>query len=193
VKDGGHRTCAARDPSKISGVRALRTYGLLFLVFGIPFGLLTGLCTGWWLDSAPAGLSAGMAGGGIVGGLSTLGLAILDQVGDREARPGEPHGPRQAATVPVRGGPDLPDRIKMALLSLPAEIRDVDVTAGRYTARTKWSWRSFGEEVTVQLTGDLEALRAQVSSRPIVRTTLIEPFPVAGGWQVAPDTPTNAR
>ena len=155
-------------------MRALRTYSLLFLVFGVPFGLVTGLCTGWWLDSAAVGLYAGLAGGGISGGLSTLALVIMDQVGDREARPGEPHGPRQAATIPVRAGLDLPDRIKVALLSLPSEIRHVDVAAGRYTARTKWSWRSFGEEVTVQLTGEPGAPIAQVSSRPIVRTTLID-------------------
>lgn len=158
----------------IPRVRALRTYGVLLFVFGIPFGLLTGLCTGLWLDSASAGLSAGLAAGGTAGGLFTLVLAIADQVGDRGARAGEPHGPRQVATVPVRGGGDLPHRVKVALLSLPGEIRDVDVIAGRYSARTKWTWRSYGEEVTVQLTGDAGCPVARVTSKPIVWTTLID-------------------
>ena len=155
-------------------MRALRPYVLLLLTFAIPGGLLIGLCVGWALDSASDGLYAGLAGGGIVGGLSTLALIILDQVGDREARSGEPHGPRQTATVPVRSGPDLHDRITLALLALPAEIRDVDVAAGRYTARTKWTWRSFGEEVTVQLTGDSDTSVAHVCSWLIVPTTLID-------------------
>jgi hypothetical protein len=155
-------------------VRALRSYGLVLLVFGIPFGLLTGLCTGWWLDSASAGAVAGLGAGGVVGGLCALVLGTLDLVGDREARPGERHGPRQSATVAVRPGPDLPHRIRVALLDLPAEIRGADDAAGRYTARARWSWRSFGEDVTIQLIGDPAAPVAEVSSTPVVRTTLID-------------------
>jgi hypothetical protein len=57
---------------------------------------------------------------------------------------------------------------------LNAEIRESDAAAGRYTARTRLSWRSFGENVTVELNGDATAPVAHISSRPVIRTTLID-------------------
>ena len=100
-------------------------------------------------------------------------LGSVDAVSDR-APQDAPRGPRQDATVPVSSGPDLHDRITAALLGLPAEIREADGQAGRYRARTRWSWKSFGEEVSVQLTGDPSAPQAVVSSRPVVPTTVVD-------------------
>lgn len=155
-------------------MRALRTYVSFIMVFGILFGLMVAVCTAPFGDSGSAGLLAGLVRGGVIGGFTAVALVIFDRVGDRQARPGEPHGPRQGATVLVDGGADLPDRIKDSLRTLPAEIRDADIIDGRFTARTKWTWRSFGEEVTVQVTGDPGSPVAQISSRPVVRTALID-------------------
>jgi hypothetical protein len=158
----------------IQFMRAVRSYGLAFLGFGIPMGFIAGLGTGLWLGSATAGLLAGLAGCGIMGGAFALVIGTLDLVADRDGRHGGPAGPRQEASVPVPAGSDLPDRIESALRQLNGEIRQKDVAAGRYLARTRWSWRSFGENVAVELTGDPAAPVAHITSHPVVRTTLID-------------------
>ena len=154
-------------------MRALRSYGLVFLVFALPFGLVIGLVLGAF-DSTSTGLWGGLAVGGLGGAVMALLIGTADVLGDREARPGEPHGPRQSASVPVPNGPELPQRITTALLDLGGRLTHADVAAGRYTVRTRMTWRSFGERVTVQLTGDPAAPLAQVSSEPVVPTTLID-------------------
>lgn len=137
-----------------------------FLVFALPFGLVVGLLRG----SAATGLVTGLIGGL----LFALVIGTLQWTGIRKAAPGRPTGPTQETTVPVRAGYDLPDRIRGALLALPAELQDADVPAGRYAARTRTTWRSFGEHVTVQLTGDPAAPAAHIASRPVVSTTLFD-------------------
>ncbi len=155
-------------------MRALRSYGLVFVLFAVPVALVVGVVTGLSTGSASAGLWSGLAAGGLVGAVVALVLGTADVLGDREARPGEPHGPRQSATVPVCNGPDLPQRVTGALLALGGELAHADDVAGRYTVRTRMTWRSFGERVTVQLTGDPAAPVAEVSSQPVVPTTLID-------------------
>lgn len=109
-----------------------------------------------------------------MGGVCVLVIGTLDVVADRDGRHGGPAGPRQEARVSVAAGDDLPGRIQSALRELNAEIRDEDVAAGRYNARTRRSWRSFGEDVAVELTGDATAPVAHITSRPVVRTTLLD-------------------
>ena len=154
-------------------MRALRTFLLIFVATGVPFGAITGLATGLVLASVTAGLATGAGAGLFFGGVMAVALGSLDAVTDR-APQGARRGPRQDRTVAVRSGPDLPDRILAALRGLPAEIREADVAAGRYRARTTTTWKSFGEEVSVQLTGDPAAPEAFVSSRPVVATTLVD-------------------
>jgi hypothetical protein len=158
----------------IPSVRAVRSYGLAFLGFGIPTGLIAGLGAGFWLGSATAGLLVGLVGCGVMGGAFAMVIGTLDVVADRDGRHGGPAGPRQEASVSVPAGNDLPDRIQSALLELNAEIRNKDVAAGRYVVRTRWSWRSFGEDVAVELTGDPTAPVAHITSHPVVRTTLLD-------------------
>ncbi|WP_409329161.1 hypothetical protein [Trujillonella humicola] len=155
-------------------MRALRSYGLPLLAFGLPAGVIVGLVVGVVAGSATDGLLAGVVGGALAGGVFALLTGTTDLLADREARPGERHGPRQAASVQVRGGPDLPDRVAAALSALPAQIQAVDPAGGRFTARTGWTWRSFGEEVSVQLTGDPHSPTAHVTSRPVVPTTVLD-------------------
>ncbi|SOE01388.1 hypothetical protein [Blastococcus haudaquaticus] len=154
-------------------MRSLRTGLLLFVATAVPFGALAGLATGLVLGSVRAGLLAGVGAGLVFGGVMAAVLGTVDAVSDRAPK-GAPRGPRQDRTVAVRSGPDLPDRIMAALRGLPAEIREADVAAGRYRARTTTTWKSFGEEVSVQLTGDPSAPEAVVSSRPVVATTLVD-------------------
>lgn len=152
-------------------VRALRSYGLSFLAFGVPTGLFAGVVVGLLQRSVSVGLVVGLAAAGFGGGVFALVIGTLEQVFNRG--PGR-RGPKQDAAVPVRGGPDLARRIQDALLGLHADLEAADIPAGRYAARTPTTWRSFGEHVTVQLTGDPAAPTAHLASRPVIPTTLFD-------------------
>lgn len=152
-------------------MRAARSYGLPFAGFGIPTGFLAGLAAGVWAGSVTTGLLVGLAGCALMGGFFALFIGTIDLVADRGSGPA---GPRQDISVAVAAGRDLPDRIRSSLRQLDAEIRDEDIAGGHYVARTRWSWRSFGEDVAVTVTGDPSAPVARITSRPVVRTTLID-------------------
>lgn len=159
-------------------MRALRVYGTLFLVTGVPFGVIMGLSLaavyGLFLGDAGGGFVSGLALGALFGALMSAILGTAQLLGTRGTPPGESLRPRQERQVPVAAGPELGDRVVAALRALPAELTAVDVPAGRYSARTSWSWKSFGEDVVVQLSGDPAAPVALVSSVPVVRTTLVD-------------------
>jgi hypothetical protein len=74
----------------IPSVRAVRSYGLAFLGFGIPTGLIAGLGAGFWLGSATAGLLVGLVGCGVMGGAFAMVIGTLDVVADRDGRHGGP-------------------------------------------------------------------------------------------------------
>ncbi len=154
-------------------MRTLRTYALIFVATGVPFGLVTGFLAGLIAGSTGAGIAIGAGAGLVFGGIMAGVLGSIDAVADRAPQTAR-RGPRQDMTVAVRPGPDLPDRIVASLQSLPAEIREADVWAGRYRARTRLTWKSFGEDVGVQLSGDPSAPWALVTSRPVVPTTLVD-------------------
>ena len=159
-------------------MRALGVYLRLFVVTGVAFGLLMAVVLG--ASFAVLDMDAGVgAVGGLAAGLP-FGLAMSailgtgHVIGHRRTPPGTSLGPRQEETVAVPGDPGLSDRVMGALWSLPAEVTDADVPAGRYVARTRRSWKSWGEEVVVQLSGDPARPLVTVTSRPTVRTTLVD-------------------
>ena len=154
-------------------MRWLRTVLHVFVATGVPFGVISGVVAGFVMGSVTAGLAAGVGSGLFFGAFMALVLGSIDAVTDRAPQTAR-RGPRQELRVTVRGGPDLQDRIVAALGALPANIREVDVAAGRYRVRTATTWKSFGEEVSVQLTGDPAAPEAVVSSRPVIATTVVD-------------------
>ncbi len=149
-----------------ASVQVLRVYGAALLLPGLLFGLIFWNLAAFWAADGSEGMPTRFAWGGIALVVGAVAVGTLSLIGERRAGAGQGFGPRQSSTVPVRGGPDLLHRVKVALLSLPAEIREADVAAGRYAADTGWSWRSSGEHVTVELTGDPADPHARVSSRP---------------------------
>lgn len=156
-----------------ASVQVLRVYGAA-LVPGLLFGLIFWNLAAFWAADGADGLPTRFAWGAVAVVLGAAIMGTLSLICERRAGAGHGLGARQIATVSVRGGADLPQRVKVALLSLPAEIREADVTAGRYTADTPWGWGSSGEHVTVELTGDPAHLRARVSSRPRNRAQLLD-------------------
>ena len=70
-------------------VRALRSYGLVFVLFAVPMALLIGLGTGLSAGSASTGVWSGLAGGGLGGAVVAFLLGTADVlVGDRGGAPG---------------------------------------------------------------------------------------------------------
>ena len=161
-------------------MRVIKVYGGLFLATGVPFGLFMGMVLGALYGVAdlgegfPEGLVVGAAAGVVFGLLMALTLGTMQLLGFRDAPKGLSLSPRQTREIPVANGPDLADRVVAALRSLPAEVTTVDVPAGRYVARRGVSWKSWGEDVVVQLSGDPAHPVATVSSRPRLATTLID-------------------
>jgi hypothetical protein len=154
-------------------VQVLRIYGAALIMPGLPIGLVLWNLAGFWAPDGSEGLPTRFAWGAI----AVVGAAIvgtLNLIGERRVGVGRGFGPRQSSTVPVRGGADLPLRVKVALLNLPAEIRETDVAAGRYAAHTGASWRGWGEHITVELTGDPVNPQARVTSRPRGRFVLYD-------------------
>ncbi|WP_147251483.1 hypothetical protein [Blastococcus sp. TBT05-19] len=128
----------------------------------------------FWAADGSEGLPMRLTWGaaGLVAGAAMAGT--LNLLGERRAAAGHGFGPRQAATVPVRGGADLHFRVEVALLSLPAEIRRSDAAAGIYAADTVRSWLDPGERVTVELAGDSVDPAARITSRPRSRALLFD-------------------
>ncbi|WP_369131977.1 hypothetical protein [Modestobacter sp. I12A-02662] len=161
-------------------MRALKLYGTLLAVTAVPFGLFLGLPLAGLFAlagigaGAVEGLLTGLGGGVVFGVLMALVLGTAQLFGVRGVPRGRSLSPRQERRVPVPGGPGLPDRVVSALRSLPADVTAADVATGRFVARRRASWKSWGEEVVVQLTGDPAHPTATVSSRPVLGTTLVD-------------------
>jgi hypothetical protein len=161
-------------------MRALKLYGTIFVATAIPFGLFMGLPLAALFAVAGIGAGAGEGmltglGGGLVFGLlMALVLGTVQLFGVRGVPRGRSLSPRQERLVPVPGGPGLPDRVVSALRSLPADVTAADAATGRFVARRRVSWKSWGEEVVVQLTGDPAHPTATVASRPVLGTTLVD-------------------
>ena len=157
-------------------MRVVRVYVQVFLVIAVSTGLAAGTAMGLWfvvLDDGTfgRGLAVGLVTG-LMCGVAVSALAGRRQVlAFQDAPEGSSLSPRQTRCLTVVNGPCLADRIVAALRSLPAEITAVDVPAGRYVARHGGRW---GEDVTVQLSGDPAHPVATVSSRPRGRSTVID-------------------
>ncbi len=157
-----------------ASVEVLRVYGAALLFPGTLVGLVAWNLASFWAADGPEGLPTRFTWGGFGAVVGAALVGTLSLVGERRVRAGRGLGPRQSSTVPVRGGTDLPHRVKIALLALPGEIREADLAAGRYTAETPWGWGSSGEHVTVELTGDPVDPQARITSRPRSRGQFLD-------------------
>ncbi|MCA0145881.1 hypothetical protein [Blastococcus sp. LR1] len=155
-------------------VEVLRVYGAALVLPGLLFGVMSFNLAGFWAADGSEGLPMRLTWGAIGHLVGAAIAGTLSLIGERRAGEGHGFGPRQAATVPVRGGDDLPYRIKVALLGLRAEIRRADADAGIYVAETLRTWNGPGERVTVELSGDAAHPQARVTSRPLSRGQLLD-------------------
>ena len=160
-------------------MRRLRVYGQTFLLTGAPFGVLMGLLVAA-MDTDGGGRLVGLVAGAVLGLVMTVVLGTTQLTGFRDAPAEIPLSACQTASLQVTNGPDLADHVVWALQTLPADVTSVDVPAGRYVARRRVTWTSWGEHVVVQLAGDAARPVALVSSRPRLPTAYLDQ---GRGWR----------
>ncbi|OAA23230.1 hypothetical protein UG55_103918 [Frankia sp. EI5c] len=151
-------------------MRAARLYLRLMVGLGTPFGVLVGLYT--W--NAAAGLIMGLSFGALMA--ATVGTLTLR--GHRGL--GGALSPRVCEVLQVPAESVVIRRRALdALRALQAEIVAVDVSDSvdvpdSVVGRTRVSWRSWGERITVELRPVESITRVTIRSRPRVRTTLVD-------------------
>lgn len=150
-------------------MRGLRVFGLVFAIFGAT-GVIIGIGASEFVGPG-ASVLIGLASGVAIGLVFASGLFLLDRVSNRGFPPGTPHEPRQHATVPVTLSRTCHSASRPRCpRSRPCVANGI---ARHYAARTIKTSRSYGEDVTVQPTGDPHATTADITSLPILRTTFI--------------------
>jgi hypothetical protein len=81
--------------------------------------------------------------------------------------------PRQTATVLVPSADAVGERVRAALASLPARVL-ADDGRGRLQARTRVTWRSWGEHITVTIDDASPTTRVMIASRPRLASTVVD-------------------
>ncbi|MFF2557015.1 hypothetical protein ACFVUS_38860 [Nocardia sp. NPDC058058] len=157
---------------------AARLYLRIFLLTGIPFGVLIGL-----YDSITFARSMSAALGGLIAGV-IFGALIAAFGGTRQLR-----AARQAVyTDPANPGLSQRARINLprppqqsyalaqqVLRTLLARITAEDAATGRITAQTPMSWQTFGETLTITVESATPATSSVlIESHPRLRFTAVD-------------------
>ena len=161
-----------------TNVTPLRLYLKIFFWTSIPFGVFMGARFG--VGDPDRSLSRIVTLGALVGaGFGAMMSFILGTLAFRSARKLGPGvlAVHQFRAVQVRGDrADVLRRVAEAVSAFP-RVRSVrtDAVSGRVEARTGWSWKSFGENITArleQLSPEIHCVI--VESRPRLSTTLVD-------------------
>jgi hypothetical protein len=154
-------------------------YLKLFLATGIPFGTLAGLFY-TVLYGLPFGSVAGLLAGVFFGGLMSLILGSLHirSVGRVQSeRAGGALGVHHVRSIELALPYD--EAFDLCIESLRSirkcRIQEEDRLRGKIVARTGITWKTWGDVITFELRR-IEGNRTlvTVSSRPVVRTTLVD-------------------
>ncbi len=147
-----------------SFLRGLRVYLVILVCAGVPFGVVFGLLS--------ASSSIGLASGALFGFFMSAILGTVAVVGHRGR--GGTFSPRQELTVRLEADVDRVRELALgALQELPAHGVRVDGPS-RVESRTRMSWRSWGEELTVELHPVGSATDVVIRSRPNVSMTVVD-------------------
>ena len=155
----------------------MNLYVKLFLVTGIPYGVLMGFFFGA-TRGLKVGILSGLLSGPLFGLFMSLVLGTFHKMKTKKisSGPGDDVGPHQSRTITV----DTPfesifEKCLLALGNIKAKVTNTDKVAGTITAKTKMSWKSFGEEIQITVVRD-EGSKAKVivSSAPKLKTTLVD-------------------
>ncbi len=157
----------------------MNLYLKLFLAFGIPFGVITGVLNSF-LIGFPIGMIAGLLTGPFAGGVFSILMGYLHKRSVRRMPYGEPEGAmevRHVRHVELRLPYD--QAFDLCLSSVRAvrkgKIRGKDRSLGRIEATAGMTWTSWGEVISFDLRRmDENRTRVEVTSRPVLRTTLVD-------------------
>lgn len=153
----------------------MKLYGKLALFAGVPFGVLAGAFA-WFAYGLRAGLVTAVVGGFSFGllmsaVLGSLHAAALRRVG---GQPGD--GPAVTRAMDVATPFDAVFlKCVHALQAEQARIQLQDIASGRIEASTPMSWRSWGENICVELSRvRADCTRVKLTSTPRLKTTLVD-------------------
>ncbi|MFB8004405.1 hypothetical protein [Nocardia sp. NPDC056000] len=157
---------------------AARLYLRIFLLTGIPFGVLIGL-----YDSISFARNTSAVLGGLIAGV-IFGALIAAFAGTRQLRAARGAvytdaanpGLSQHARIHLPRPPQQSYALAQQVLrTLPARIATEDATTGRITAQTPMSWQTFGETLTITVESDTpDTSSVLIESRPRVRFTAVD-------------------
>ncbi len=157
----------------------MNVYLKLFLAVGIPLSILLG-ALGSFLFGFPVGLFVGLIAGLFAGGLFSLPVGYLHRLAVRRMPYGEPEGAMEVRHV-RHAELRLPydQAFDLCISSLNAvkkgRIRREDRPSGRIEAKAGMTWKSWGEVISFDLRRiDANRTRVEVSSKPALRTTLVD-------------------
>ncbi len=157
----------------------MNLYLKLFLAFGISVGILVGVLNSFLIGS-PMGLIAGLIVALFAGGVSSIVVGYLHNRSVRRMPYGEPEGAMEVHHVRhVELRLPYDQAFDLCISSLNAvnkgRIRREDRPLGRIEAKGGMTWKSWGEVISFDLRRvDANRTRVEVSSKPVLRTTLVD-------------------
>jgi hypothetical protein len=149
----------------------------LFLATGVPYGILTGLI--YLLLFGPlTGLIAGLFAGILFGGFMSLILGSLHtwSVKRLPFKSREVMDVHHVQSIEMKLPYDKVFDLCIESLRLIRKCKIVEEnrSQGKIIARTGTTWKSWGEVITFDIRKMNDVIQVKVSSRPAVRTTLVD-------------------
>jgi hypothetical protein len=155
----------------------MKLYLKIFLFTGIFYGLWMGIFHGV-SKGAMEGLVMGVISGLVFGLFMSLILGTMHRVYSKKVSKKQDGdvGPHQARDVVLHLGKDAAlEKCLQALPAIKAKPKKVDKESGLIIAKTKTSWKSFGERITISLHETAaETTAITIESAPTVTTTMVD-------------------
>lgn len=134
---------------------------------------IAALALPYWLTTGTAGLVAAA----VIAGMLGLVIGTMQYVLGRRVTGGDTPGVIQTREIIARRDAEWAARSAVRVLQAMGarSIRSSPGAPWRISARTRWSWKSFGEKVDIEVVpfGEREAV-IRVTSRPFVPSTIAD-------------------
>jgi hypothetical protein len=159
-------------------VFAMINFLKFFAIFGVPFGLITGVMRAFSGrdDVLYYGVFQALFFGTFMAAWAVWWIRRNRRRLEAKGFAVGNMGPRQERQLHMASPPDTALQSCLRALKEIPKARSViaDSVTGTATARTAMTWRSFGERLTVKVNADGRGSSITISSEPLVPTTLID-------------------
>jgi len=151
----------------------------LFLAMGIPFGIVMGIFFSF-KHGISSGMVDGVSSGLFVGGFMSLMLGFMHRRSVKRISSEtseEALGVHHVRKVKLQLTYDKVFDLCMASLSLikKCKIQNEDRSQGKIVAKVGMTWKTWGDVISFEVREiDNDGVQVEVSSRPSVRTTLVD-------------------